>query len=80
MNRTLPLLSLPDPWFPDEINTGYVEYFFFLLGGLMFVDFLIFLGIAKCYKYKNKAAHNEPETEAEMKAYDNRAFPDSTDL
>ncbi|XP_064595615.1 solute carrier family 15 member 4-like isoform X2 [Liolophura sinensis] len=72
--------TVSHPWFPDEINTGNVEYFFFLLGGLMFVDFLIFLGIAKCYKYKNKTAKDTPETEAEMEAYDNRAFPDSTDL
>ena len=36
-----------DPWIPDEINNGHVEYFFFLLAGLMVVNFFIFILIAK---------------------------------
>lgn len=42
----------PDSWFPDEINEGQTEYLFFLLGILMFVDFVIFVFVARSYKYK----------------------------
>lgn len=42
----------PDSWFPEEINEGKLEYLFFLLGIVMFVDFVIFIFVAKCYKYK----------------------------
>ncbi|XP_060066618.1 solute carrier family 15 member 4-like [Ylistrum balloti] len=42
--------STGDPWFPDEINEGKAEYLFFLIGGLMVVNFLVFLIIAKLYK------------------------------
>ncbi|KAL5018748.1 hypothetical protein ScPMuIL_004470 [Solemya velum] len=41
-----------DPWFPDEMNNGKTEYLFFLLGGLMFLNFICFIPVAKCYKYK----------------------------
>ncbi|CAG2248769.1 PHT [Mytilus edulis] len=46
----------PDSWFPDEINEGKTEYLFFLLGILMFVDFIIFVFVAKCYKYRKTQA------------------------
>ncbi|XP_072051178.1 solute carrier family 15 member 4-like [Amphiura filiformis] len=45
--------ALGAEWFPDEINDGYLEYYFFLLAGLMLVNFGIFLIIAKKYKYVN---------------------------
>ncbi|XP_072051177.1 LOW QUALITY PROTEIN: solute carrier family 15 member 4-like [Amphiura filiformis] len=41
-------------WFPDEINDGYLEYYFFLLAGLMLINFGIFVIIAKKYKYVNQ--------------------------
>ncbi|XP_063969040.1 solute carrier family 15 member 4-like [Lytechinus pictus] len=40
-------------WIPDEINDGFLEYFYFLLAGLMLLDFLVFLIIAHRYKYVN---------------------------
>ncbi|XP_046366557.1 solute carrier family 15 member 4-like isoform X2 [Haliotis rufescens] len=40
-----------DPWFPDDINNGKAEYLFFLLGGLMLVNFFGFLLVARWYKY-----------------------------
>eukprot|EP00057_Strongylocentrotus_purpuratus_P016036 XP_011670510.1 PREDICTED: solute carrier family 15 member 4 [Strongylocentrotus purpuratus] len=40
-----------DTWFPDEINNGYLEYFYFLLAGMMLLDFAVFLVIARHYKY-----------------------------
>ncbi|KAL8604549.1 hypothetical protein ACOMHN_015833 [Nucella lapillus] len=41
------------PWFDDDINKAHVEYYFFLLAGLMMLDFLVFLVIAKFYRYRN---------------------------
>lgn len=41
------------PWFDDEINNAHVEYYFFLLAGLMMLDFLVFLVIAKFYRYRS---------------------------
>ncbi|GFN96362.1 solute carrier family 15 member 4-like [Plakobranchus ocellatus] len=41
-----------DPWFPDEINDGKVEYLFFLFGILMIIFFLTYLPVAYKYKYQ----------------------------
>ncbi|XP_071808235.1 solute carrier family 15 member 4-like [Asterias amurensis] len=38
-------------WIPNEINNGHLEYFFLLLAGIMFLNFLVFLLIAKQYRY-----------------------------
>ena len=40
-------------WYPSQDpNQGHLEYFFFLLAGLMVVNFVVFLYIASSYKYK----------------------------
>jgi len=40
-------------WYPSEdLNQGHMEYFFFLLAGLMLINFCVFLYIASSYKYK----------------------------
>lgn len=40
-------------WYPSEDpNKGYMEYFFFLLSGLMLINFVVFLYVASSYKYK----------------------------
>ena len=40
-------------WYPSQDpNQGNLEYFFFLLAGLMVVNFVVFLYIASSYKYK----------------------------
>ncbi|KAK3091819.1 hypothetical protein FSP39_022886 [Pinctada imbricata] len=49
----------PDSWYPDEINDGKVEYLFFLLAGLMALNLVIFIVIAKFYKYREE----EPEVD-----------------
>lgn len=59
-----------DPWFEDEINNAHVEYYFFLLGGLMFLDFLLFLVIARFYRYRNTAYDEMPEEGTEEKKGD----------
>ncbi|KAJ8318802.1 hypothetical protein KUTeg_003893 [Tegillarca granosa] len=46
-------------WFPDEMNEGYAEYLFFLLGGLMIVNFGVFILIAILYKYKEVPKEDE---------------------
>ncbi|OWF40362.1 solute carrier family 15 member 4-like [Mizuhopecten yessoensis] len=55
--------STSDPWFPDEINEGKAEYLFFLIGGLMVVNFLIFIIIAKAYKTRasEQSKNEKPE-------------------
>lgn len=41
-----------DPkWYPEDPNKGHLENYFFLLSGLMFVNFLIFMIVAYNYKY-----------------------------
>ena len=45
-----------EKWYPSEnLNNGSLEYFFFLLAGLMLVNFLVFLLVARSYKYKGSA-------------------------
>jgi len=40
-------------WYPSkDPNHGHMEYFFFLLSGLMLINFGVFLYIASSYKYK----------------------------
>ena len=39
-------------WYKSaDLNNGKLEWFFFLLGGLMFLNFLIFVPVAMQYKY-----------------------------
>jgi len=39
------------PWMPDNIDAGHYEYFFFLLGGIILVDVVVFVFIARSYIY-----------------------------
>lgn len=69
----------PDSWFPDEINKGKTEYLFFMLGILMFVDFIIFVFVAKAYKYRTKEIYEKSVEPAEKQgppSYDNATFTD----
>ena len=43
--------SLASDWYPENINTGSLESFFFLISGLMLLDCVIFLVLAFRYKY-----------------------------
>ncbi|RMX54607.1 hypothetical protein pdam_00014105, partial [Pocillopora damicornis] len=46
-------------WYPvDNPNKGHFEYFFFLLAGLMMLNFLVFLYVASYYKYKTSSLRN----------------------
>lgn len=46
-------------WIPDNLNRGHLDYFYWLLSVLSFLNFLVYLWIAKRYKYK-KVAGNAP--------------------
>ncbi|KAL2343571.1 hypothetical protein Fmac_004856 [Flemingia macrophylla] len=39
-------------WIPDNLNEGHVDYFFFLLAGLSFLNLLVFILAAKRYSGK----------------------------
>ncbi|KAL6880430.1 hypothetical protein ACP4OV_011995 [Aristida adscensionis] len=42
-------------WIPDNLNRGHLDYFFWLLAALSAVNFVVYLWIAKWYKYKQPA-------------------------
>ena len=45
-------------WYPDEkyINQGRLAYFFFLLAGLMFLNFIVYIFVAVRFKKKKQSA------------------------
>ena len=50
---TIIVRSASEDWYPSkDPNQGHLEYFFFLLAGLMLVNFVVFIYIASSYKYK----------------------------
>lgn len=47
-------------WYPSENpNEGTMECYFFLLAGLMIVNFVIFLYVASRYKYRTAPKESE---------------------
>ena len=50
-----------DPWFPDEINDGHAEYLYYLLSALMGLFFLLYLMVAKMYKYRTVSQDSEED-------------------
>uniref|UniRef100_A0A0B6ZE32 Major facilitator superfamily (MFS) profile domain-containing protein n=1 Tax=Arion vulgaris TaxID=1028688 RepID=A0A0B6ZE32_9EUPU len=50
------------PWWCDEINHCNMEYLLFLLGGLMFLNFLVFCFISHFYKYQDPASFEKDTT------------------
>ena len=38
-------------WYPDDLNHGSLEYYMFLLAGLMLVNTAVFLWLAVKYRY-----------------------------
>ncbi|CAL4951405.1 unnamed protein product [Urochloa decumbens] len=49
-------------WIPDNLNRGHLDYFFWLLAVLSLFNFLVYLVIARWYKYK-KTAQGERNAE-----------------
>ena len=46
-------------WIPDNINRGHLDYFFWLLSVLSVVNFVVYLWIAKWYRYKQATTSYE---------------------
>ncbi|CAN6471393.1 unnamed protein product [Victoria cruziana] len=42
-------------WIPNNLNRGHLDYFFWLLAVLSILNFLVYLWIARWYKYKKTA-------------------------
>ncbi|KAG6435753.1 hypothetical protein SASPL_100628 [Salvia splendens] len=47
-------------WIPDNLNRGHLDYFFWLLALLSFVNFLAYLVVARWYTYKKVAGPPSP--------------------
>lgn len=45
-------------WIPDNLNRGHLDYFYWLLAILSFINFVAFVCVSKMYTYKNVAGHN----------------------
>ncbi|CAC5373165.1 SLC15A3_4 [Mytilus coruscus] len=52
-----------DSWFPDNINEGKAEYLFFLFAVLTFVNFILFIYVAKRYKYSSEQNNGKSHDE-----------------
>jgi len=46
-------------WIPDNLNRGHLDYFFWLLSVLSVVNFVVYLWIAKWYRYKQATTSYE---------------------
>ena len=53
-------------WYPDDLNKGTLEYYMFLLAGLMLINAAVFLFLAVRYRY---ADHEHQR----MSLYDDRS-------
>nr|GLL31704.1 protein NRT1/ PTR FAMILY 7.1 [Ipomoea trifida] len=47
-------------WIPENLNTGHMDRFYFLIAGMAAVDFVLFVLCAKWYKFI-KLEENEEE-------------------
>lgn len=39
-------------WIPDNLNEGHLDYYFWLLASLSFLNFLVYIACVRRYKYK----------------------------
>ena len=39
-------------WIPTDLDKGYLEYYFFLIAGIMIVTLIAFIPYSKTYAYK----------------------------
>ncbi|BFZ03584.1 hypothetical protein BsWGS_06623 [Bradybaena similaris] len=65
------------PWWGDEINDCKMEYLLFLLGGLMFVNFLIFCVVSHYYTYQDPATFEKVVDDDKTDNVDYADFPHS---
>lgn len=60
---------------PNDIDAGHFEFFFFLLAGIIFLDVLIFIFIARSYHYVDPG-----EEKPFIVKYQNKEFGESVNL
>ena len=59
-------------WIAANINEGHLDYWFFTLAVLMLLNILVFVWIAKRYRYREHAVHRTVDPEALALAADGR--------
>jgi len=47
-------------WYPEDLNKGALEYYMFLLAGLMLINAAVFLILAVRYRYADHAHQRNP--------------------
>lgn len=59
-------------WYPQDLNDGNLENYFFFLAAVMFLNFLVFVFLARRYKYvesltaRTSAAAEEVKQQAQV--------------
>ncbi|MED6124020.1 hypothetical protein PIB30_055087 [Stylosanthes scabra] len=48
-------------WLPDNLNEGHLDYFFWLLAALSFLNMLVYIAYARMYKQKKAYNRNVPQ-------------------
>jgi len=52
LNNVRPILfNAGDPWLPNDLNYGHLDWYSFLLAAMCLLNFLVFLVLAKYYEY-----------------------------
>lgn len=46
-----------DSWFSNNLNRGHLDYFYWVLAGLSFVEFIVYLCFARSHVYKERTEH-----------------------
>lgn len=76
----LVLVSDASDWFPKEPNNGHLEYLLFLLAALTFLNLLVFIVVAKWYKYKKPDFEKDEDITVNpehIHVYENNSFHDN---
>eukprot|EP00249_Psilotum_nudum_P010623 c22655_g1_i1 orf=158-2101(-) len=62
--------SKHNEWLPNNLNVGHLDYFFWLLTALQFLNLIYFIICAHWYKYKSVSAEKHNLAQAEIKKDD----------
>lgn len=54
-------------WIPSDLDDGYLEYYFFLIAGIMLVTLIAFMPYAQSYKYKAGTDVSQQGTELNVR-------------
>ena len=56
-------------WYPQDLNDGKLENYFFFLAAVMFLNFLVFVFLARRYKYVESLKTRTSVTVEEVKQH-----------